>query len=106
MRFRVIGHAASSMGTDRIRYFLFINGRWRWRPTKAMRKAGFRLVNLGTGSTIDGRHVPSPEDVVAAIRLNEDWDRQRRGLPSRDVERHAYPRGSIGEAYLRIMALR
>jgi hypothetical protein len=94
------------MGTDRIRYFLFINGRWRWRPTKAMRRAGFRLVNLGTGSMIDDRPVPSPEDVAAAIRLNEDWDRHRRGLPAQDVARLAYPKGSIGEAYLRIMTLR
>ena len=64
----MIGHAVSSMRTDRIRYFLFINGRWRWRPTKAVRNAGFRLVP-----------VPSPKDVAAAIRLNEDWDRHRRG---------------------------
>jgi hypothetical protein len=26
-----------SLGKDKIRYFLYLNGRWRWRPSKAMR---------------------------------------------------------------------
>ena len=37
------------VGRDRIRYFLFLNGRWRWRPTKAMRAHGFGLVTLDRG---------------------------------------------------------
>jgi hypothetical protein len=32
------------VGRDTIRYFLYLNGRWRWRPTRAMRAQGFGLV--------------------------------------------------------------
>ena len=100
------GHANSSMGNDRIRYLIFINGRWRWRPTKDMRRAGFRLINLGSGTMVDGRRAPSAEDMTRALKLNEAWDRHRFGLPDADVEAHRFPIGSIGEAYLRVMSLR
>ena len=29
-----------TVGRDKVRYFIFINGRWRWRPTKAMSGKG------------------------------------------------------------------
>ncbi len=40
---------SSAVGKDTIRHFLYLNGRWRWRPTKKMRAAGFHLTNLGRG---------------------------------------------------------
>jgi hypothetical protein len=99
-------YAASNMGTDNIRYFLFLCGRWRWRPTKAMREAGFKLVTMGSGTIVDGRRVPSLEDKARAITLNEDSDRHRRGLPARVVEERTFPSGSVGESCLRAMGLR
>ena len=53
-----------AMGTDRIRYLLFLKGRWRWRPTKTMRAAGFRMVNLSHGLLVNGR--PAPTAVTLA----------------------------------------
>src|SRR5688572_6497834 len=94
------------MGKDRPRYLVFINGRWRWHPSKKMRAAGFHLVNLSKGTCVDGRPEPLLEDKAEALRLNEDWDRYRRGLPPEAVEENSYPVGSIGEAYLRIMRFR
>lgn len=100
------GHAAFFMGSDKVRYFLFINGKWRWRPTRVMRKAGFQLVNMGRGEIRDGKPAPSPEDQAKALRLNEDWDRHRMGLPARGVMQNSYPQGSLGEAFERVMRLR
>ena len=94
------------MGKDKIRYLVFINGRWRWLPTKTMREAGFRLVNLSAGLLLDGERVPSVDDKRQALRLNEDWDRHRRGLPAVAVEAHEYPQGSVGDGYMRALALR
>lgn len=100
------GRAASSMGKDKIRYLIFLKGRWRWRPTKRMREAGFQMINLSGGTMVDGRPAPSMVDKARAVRLNEDWDRTRRGLPSAAVEERRYPPGSVGEGYLRAMRLR
>lgn len=50
--------------------------------------------------------VPSAEDKKQALRLNEDWDRHRQGLPAVAVQEHKYPEGSVGHGYLRVMALR
>lgn len=94
------------MGKDRIRYLVFVNGRWRWRPTKRMRACGFRMINLSPGVLVDGRPRPAPEDTARAIRLNEDWDRARRGQPAVSVEERQYPKGSVGDGYLRAMRLR
>ena len=93
------------MGRDRIRYLVYQNGRWRWHPSKAMREAGFRLVNLSRGVIINGEHVPSEEDNKRAIELNTQWDHHRRGLPAPSGER-TYAPGTIGHAYKRVMALR
>ena len=46
---RLMSSEDDPVGRDRIRYFLFLNGRWRWRPTKAMRSHGFGLITMGRG---------------------------------------------------------
>lgn len=84
------------MGTDKIRYLVFVSGRWRWRPTAAMRRHGFRLTTFGRELM--------PADVARAITLNREWDRLRRGEEA--PARRAWPKGSIGEGYDRAMALR
>jgi hypothetical protein len=94
------------MGDDKIRYFLFVNGRWRWRPTKTMRAAGFRLINMGLGTVVNGKRLATAEDKAQAIRLNESWDRVRRGLPEATTNHRVYPLGSVGDGYFRAMRLR
>lgn len=94
------------MGKDRIRYLVFQNGRWRWHPSKAMRDAGFRLINLGAGLVINGERVPFDEDKKRALALNSEWDRRRFGLPPETVEKRGYSPGTIGHAYMRVIALR
>jgi hypothetical protein len=93
------------MGTDSIRYLVCIWGRWRWRPTKAMRTAGFRMVHLSKGVIINGKNEPSADDKRRAMELNEAWDRHRHGLAPAEPK-PKYPPGSLGDAYLRAMALR
>jgi hypothetical protein len=99
------------VGKDKIRYFLYLNGRWRWRPTKAMRAQGFGLVTLGAGGPgldSDGNPKASLADEQRAIELNRAWDHVRAGhvsLPARTTLK-AYPEGSVGDAYQRAMALR
>lgn len=83
---------------DTIRYFLFLNGRWRWRPTKAMRAKGFRLVTFGRDA--------SAADMARAIALNEEWDRVRRGQAEQAASEPVYPIGSYGDGYQRAMKLR
>jgi hypothetical protein len=98
--------AASAMGKDKIRYLVFINGRWRWRPKREMRLAGFQLVNLSKGYAVEGENYPSAEDKARAISLNEDWDRYRRGVPSAVSGTYRYPHGSVGDGYHRAMQMR
>jgi hypothetical protein len=93
------------MGTDEIRYLIFLCGRWRWRPTKTMRTAGFRLVNLSKGVIINGQNVPTADDKNQALELNDAWDRHRLGLGPA-APNPKYPHGSLGDAYLRALALR
>ena len=100
------GYAYSAMGKDQIRYLVFSYGRWRWQPTKAMREAGFRLINLGSGIDINGKRAPSASDKARAIEQNEAWDRWRRSLPAGQAVAHRYPHGSVGAGYLRAIALR
>jgi len=71
----------ATVGKDKIRYLLFKRGFWRWRPRRAPAKSGFRDVTLGPGLVVDGKHVPSPDDIRRAALLNQDWDRYRKGLP-------------------------
>jgi hypothetical protein len=84
------------MGADRIRYLLFVCGRWRWRPTKDMRALGFRLVTFGRELT--------PADKARAIALNDDWDKVRRGVAPAPGK--VYPAGSVGHGYKRVLKIR
>lgn len=84
------------MGKDRVRYLVFVCGRWRWRPTAKMRALGFRLVTFGPSLTA--------EDKAKAVALNDRWDEVRRGITP--PPHRVYPKGSVGEAYERAMALR
>lgn len=99
------------MGKDTIRYFLYLNGRWRWRPTRTMREHGFGLVTMGRGGPAldsEGQPEASLEDRQRAIALNAAWDHTRTGgapAPARTTLK-VYPKGSIGEAWQRAMSLR
>src|SRR5262245_53802551 len=95
------------MGEDRIRYFVFVCGRWRWRPTATMRQYGFELVNMGRGGPDrdgKGRPIPFPADKTRAIALNAEWDKVRIGAT--DTSEKVYPPGSVGEGYQRAILLR
>lgn len=100
-----------SLGKDKVRYFLYLNGRWRWRPTKAMRAHGFGLVTMGRGGPgrdAEGNPEPSIEDQRHAIELNRAWDQLRAGrgsAPARTTLK-VYPEGSVGRGYQRAMELR
>jgi hypothetical protein len=100
-----------SLGKDQIRYFLYLNGRWRWRPTAVMREQGFGLVTMGRGAPdldADGNPVPSSADQQRAIDLNRAWDKVRSGqasAPARTTLKQ-YPEGSVGDGYQRAMAMR
>lgn len=85
------------MGSDKIRYLVFVNGRWRWRPTLAMRRMGFALRTFGATLT--------SEDRAEAIRLNDDWDRARQQKEPVQQPK-TYPRGSVADGYMRAMAMR
>lgn len=99
------------MGKDKIRYFLYLNGRWRWRPTKAMKAQGFGLVTMGKGGPgidAEGNPCPSIEDQQQAIALNRAWDMVRAGqasAPARTTLKQ-YPEKSVGDGYQRAMELR
>jgi hypothetical protein len=98
------------MGQDKIRYFLFLEGRWRWRPTKPMREAGFCMVPMGRGGPGfdgDGNPAPSLQDKQRAVELNAEWDAVRTGqkAPSK-LDRPLFAPGSVGDAYHRAMKLR
>jgi hypothetical protein len=84
------------MGTDKIRYLVFVCGRWRWRPTKTMRAHGFKLVTFGKELTA--------ADKARAVALNEEWDRVRHGIVT--ALNDPIRPGSIGEGYARAMQLR
>lgn len=96
---------------DQIRYFLYLNGRWRWRPTKAMRAQGFGLVTMGRGGPgrdANGDPAPSSADQQRAIDLNRAWDKVQSGKTSPPARTTlvTYPPGSVGDGYQRAMALR
>jgi hypothetical protein len=42
---------AKSVRTGWPRYLLFLEGRWRWRPTKTMRAHGFGIITFGKALT-------------------------------------------------------
>jgi hypothetical protein len=87
------------MGEDKIRYLLLVSGKWRWRPTKAMRARGFRLVTFDNELTV--------RDKARAIALNAEWDRVRAGMQTAVSELEpVYPAGSVGDGYQRAVKLR
>lgn len=99
------------MGSDKIRYLVFANGRWRWQPTKAMREYGFHTIKLSRGGPdIDpgGRPRPTNQDKTKAVAMNGEWDSARLGLPSQTPAGASgrYPTGSVGDGFYRSMALR
>src|ERR1700675_3774141 len=98
------------MGHDNIRYFLFLEGRWRWRPTKTMREAGFQIVPMGRGGPdleVDGNPAPGIQDKQGALELNSEGDAVRSGLqPPSKLDRPLFAHGSVGDGYHRAMALR
>jgi hypothetical protein len=98
------------MGHDRIRYFLVLEGRWRWRPSKTMRAAGFTIVAMGKGGPAldaDGNPAASVADKRRAIELNQEWDSVRLGhRPRQRLDRPIFAKGSVGDGYLRAMAMR
>jgi hypothetical protein len=85
-----------NMGTDVPRYLVRIKGCYYWRPTPRMVTAGFRRRTLGKDEV---------RAKLEAIRLNAEWDRYRRGATN-DPKLMVYPRGSLGEAFNRAIALR
>jgi hypothetical protein len=95
------------MGSDKIkiRYVRWRRTAWVWSPVRKMLAAGFRPVRLSAGYVVDGKRYPSAADIETATRLNQEWDRHRRGLPPL-APRPRYPAGSIGDGYDRAMALR
>ena len=98
------------MGQDKIRYFLFLEGRWRWRPTKTMRAAGFSIVPMGRGGPdldADGNPAASITDKQRAIELNAEWDAVRSDVrPPQKLDRPVFAPGSVGDGYKRAMELR
>ena len=56
----------ATVGKDKIRYLLFKRGFWRWHPRRAPLESGFRDVTLSPGLVVDGKHVPSPDDIRRA----------------------------------------
>jgi hypothetical protein len=86
------------MGDDTIRYLLFLNGRWRWRPTAPMRRKGFKLTTFGRELTT--------ADKARAVALNDEWDRVRRGQVEQASAELVYPIGSYADGYQRAMKLR
>jgi hypothetical protein len=90
---------ASDMGEDKIRYLLPVSGRWRWRPTRAMRARGFKLVTFGRELTAT--------DKARAIALNAEWDQVRMGVRAAAGEQELpFPAGTVGDGYQRAMRLR
>jgi len=81
---------------DKIRYLVKMRGRWRYRPSDDMRAHGFQFITFGAELSKLER------DKVLA--LNDEWDRIRKGVLEEAGPSH--PVGSVGEAYLRVLALR
>lgn len=76
------------MGRDKIRYFIYLCGRWRWRPTKAMREQGFGLVTMGKGGpAIDAEGFPAAS--VADLHAREAIEKAKEADAKRQQKRAA-----------------
>lgn len=91
------------MGKDKIRHLIFMEGRWRYKPSAKMKPHGFRFTTLSKGVVISGENLPSAEDKLRAIGFNDEWDRIRNGEM---ISKPRWPSGSVGEAYERASKLR
>jgi hypothetical protein len=94
------GSRVSDRGEDKIRYLLPVSGRWRWRPTRAMRARGFKLITFGKELTA--------ADKARAIALNTEWDQVRTGAlaAALEAQQSFYPPGTLGDGYRRVLKLR
>ncbi len=79
------------MGKVKLPYYVVKHGRGYWQPTKAMRAFGFHPVVCG----LDG-----PAAWAKAEAFNRKWQLARRGLEATSTE--SWPKGSLGEAFLRL----
>lgn len=95
--------SACEMGKDRIRHLIFMEGRWRYKPSATMKPHGFRFMTLSKGVVIAGQNHPTAQDKARAIGLNSEWDRIRCGEA---IAKPRWPAGSVGEAYDRALKLR
>src|SRR5262245_61505962 len=94
------------VGHDRLPRYCYLHRRsWTWRPTMAMRAAGFKRIKLGPGIMIDGVPTMGPMEIARAVELNQARDRHPHGLTPA-LPRSRYLPGSIGDGYARAMALR
>src|SRR5262245_11550316 len=94
------------VGRDNLPRYCYLHGpTWTWRPTKAMRVAGFMRIKLGPGITINGVSTMGPMEIARAVELNQTWDRHRHGLTPAAPRSRYFP-GSIGDGYYRAMAMR
>ena len=48
------GSSACEMGKDKIRHLIFMEGRWRYKPSAAMNPHGFKFMTLSAGVIIGG----------------------------------------------------
>ncbi len=78
------------MGTVKIRYYAVKKGRGYWQPTPEMRRLGFLPVSCGP---------EGPSAWAKAEALNDAWDRRDHQPEQQAGQVHAWPAGSIGEAF-------
>jgi hypothetical protein len=95
--------SACEMGKDNIRHLIFMEGRWRYKPSASMKRHGFKFMTLSKGVIIGGQNHPSAQDKARALGLNDEWDSIRRGEA---INKPRWPAGSVGDAYERALKLR
>ena len=72
------------------RYLLYINGRWRWRPTRQMRASGFALTSFEPEI--------SDATILRAEELNAEWDLRRRAKSGESTSEPIRPNILQGES--------
>jgi hypothetical protein len=94
----------AAMGHDKIRYLVYSKGRWRWQPTRAMRKHGFQNVKLRKGGPeLDSNGYPAAnrDYKLKAVEMNVAWDAVMLGSPAPAPHKPVtpltvYPKGQRG----------